>query len=114
MTLAQYPTLSLDKIVCYFEFWKNLFHKSGEKIEDEFYVGITNDVKANLKRHNITAYIFACNVGTSERACELEALLHEKLGFFIGVKGCESAGRGASEDSTVVYLARRNQPGFVD
>lgn len=103
-----------EAIIDVFRCNKNAYHKEGKTIDEEFYGGITNDIPSNLRRHNIETYIVCVKVDSFETAKRIEGLLYSKLGFFIGENEEESAGRGGASDSNIVYMAKRDEPGFKD
>jgi hypothetical protein len=107
-------TASEDAILQYFRQLTIMHCDPRLTNQEKFYGGITNDIPSNLSRHNIKSYLGCVDVGTPERATDIEALLNSKLGVFIGKDGIESAGRGITDDSTIVYLADRAQDNFKD
>lgn len=71
-------------------------------------------MESNLNRHCIDAYLGCIRIDSYEIASNIEGILNTGLGLYIG-KGEESfAGRGGNEDSTIVYLAKRNLSGVKD
>lgn len=113
-TPKDYTGCSDEKIIEIFRYYKNLFHKEGKNTKDEFYGGITNDIPSNLRRHNIQRYIICVEVESFDTAKRIEGLLCSELGFFIGEYKEGSAGRGGTDDSTIVYMAQRDAFGFKD
>ena len=76
--------------------------KGGESTND-YYCGITNDLKNTLRRHNIDSYLVTINCGTADKAAEVEGILYEN-GFNTGKD--EHGGNGAAKDSVFVYMYR--------
>ena len=109
-----YKNASDEIILQVFEHFKNLLHEGGKTFDEEFYGGITNNIPKNLRRHNIENYIVCVEVDSFDTAKRIEGLLHSKLGFYIGENEDSSAGRGGKPDSTIVYMAQRDTPGFKD
>ena len=105
---------SEDEIIELFRHYKNSLHKEGKDIKEEFYGGITNNILTNLRRHNIEQYIICVEVDSFDTAKRIEGLLCSRLGFFIGEYEEESAGRGGTDDSTIVYMAQRDASAFKD
>lgn len=103
-----------DEILDFFKKLRLLHHQSGITHDLEFYAGITNDIPQNLSRHNIDSYLGCVKVDSFETAKRIEGLLNTELGFYIGKKEESSAGRGGTQDSTIVYLAKRDTKGFKD
>lgn len=69
----------------------------------DFYCGITNDIQNNLSRHKIAGYTTCVKCSSFEISSEVEAKLGE-IGFDIGNPN-NPAGNGGVEDSTIVYMA---------
>lgn len=110
-----------DVIIQLFRTAKIMHYEPGVPLEEQFYGGITNNIKRNLSRHKIESYLKCVKVDSFETAKEIERRLHDDLRIFIGIDGAESAGQGGKEESDskgsetrYVYLAKRNTPGFED
>ncbi len=78
----------------------------------DVYGGLTNDIRANLRRHRISRYVACFRVKNSAVATAVEGLLSSE-GVDIGVRGAASAGNGIDpETSNIVYIADKTLPGF--
>lgn len=113
-TPKDYTKASDEAILEIFENYRNLLHKGSKTFDQEFYGGITNNIPSNLRRHNIEKYIVCVEVDSFDTVKRIEGLLCSKLGFYIGKNEEGSAGRGGDADSTIVYMAKRDEPGFED
>ncbi len=109
-----YTKASDKEILELFKNYKNSHHKEGKTLDTEFYGGITNDIPSNLRRHNIEKYIVCVEVDSYDTAKRIEGLLYSDLGFYIGKNEEGSAGRGGKSDSTIVYMAKRDESGFKE
>lgn len=94
----------IDEIVEYFEMMHKSQYNYGDSRQD-YYCGITNNIKSNLLRHNIDGYDACVECGTYEKASQVEKELGE-YGFDIGSPN-NPAGNGGAEDSTIVYMVRK-------
>lgn len=113
-TSKDYTNKSNAEIIAFFNALITLNHETDKSIESEFYGGITNNVESNLNKHCIDAYLGCVRVDSYERATIIEGMLNTELGAYIGKGEESSSGRGGKDDSTIVYLAKRNQAGFKD
>jgi len=103
-----------ERILSHFRALINTHYCPRYSMDQQFYGGITKDIESNLDRHNIAMYLGCIEVDSYKTAERIERLLHDELGVFIGVRGSSSAGNGGDEDSTIVYLADRKDPNFID
>lgn len=96
---------SIDKILWYFN---NQYLSVAEFDDDpnrcQFYCGITNDIKQNLSRHNISGYVACCQCASFDIARKVEEELG-KAGFDIG--DLNRGGNGGVEDSVYVYMVKK-------
>lgn len=99
--------MSVNAILQYFDSVYRTTTIMAPKSRNDFYCGITNDIQNNLSRHKIDGYTTCVRCASFEVSSEVEAKLGE-IGFDIGNPN-NSAGNGGSNDSTIVYMAYKEE-----
>ena len=100
---------TVEAIIEYFDFCYTTEYLKYFKQRSEFYCGITNNISSNLSRHGIKGYTACVECSSLEVSSQVEAKLR-KLGFDIGDPK-NPAGNGGVSDSTIVYMAYK-EDGF--
>lgn len=96
---------SIEEIVNYFDMvylFEYMINKSKRK---DFYCGITNNIKDNLKRHNVYSYTACVDCSSFDISSKVEKRLSQ-LGFDIG-NPYNPSGNGGVDDSTIVYMLKK-------
>ncbi|MDE6010305.1 MAG: hypothetical protein K2F87_02505 [Muribaculaceae bacterium] len=83
-------------------------------MERRFYVGVTDNIMENLKHHHINSYMCCCRVSDFETASRILRLLNENLGIHTGPLPPADTHPEILNDHTILYLTRRDAPGFID
>jgi len=99
----------VEEIVHYFESHYYIAFMERHTKRSDYYCGITNDIGKNLSRHGISGYTACVECESLEVSSKVEAELRN-LGFDIGSAN-NPEGNGGAKDSTVVYMAYK-EDGF--
>lgn len=102
-----FTKVTIDEILSYFKCKFRIDVESDKNPnKKEYYCGITNNIKQNLLRHNISRYLVCCQCASFDVAKEVEEKLGRE-GFDIG--DVKHGGNGGAEDSVYVYMVKKEE-----
>lgn len=82
-------------------------------IGKRLYVGLTDNIYSNLRYHNITEYLYCCRISNYRQGIRIMQELATSIGIFTGVMDSQPNPEFVS-DYTILYIAKRDTPGFRD
>lgn len=103
---ACYKKESVDDIVEYFKnAYLNAVKLNDDPSKEQYYCGITCDVKQNLKRHKVNGYTACVECDSFETSSAVEYKLGE-MGFDAG--NSDNVGNGGNVNSKIVYMIKKD------